>query len=93
VQLSQSDNLIAQAEATYQAEVLNLMMKTTEAYFNVLSALDNLEFAMAEKTHRPATGTGETAIEVGIIAITDVNEAQAAFDQSNAGEIERQPGG
>jgi len=45
IQLSQADNQIAQAEADYQAELQKLMVKVTEAYFNVLSAEDNLEFS------------------------------------------------
>ena len=47
--LSQSDNRIAQVEAEYLSELQNLMVKTTEAYFNVLSQQDNLGFTLAEK--------------------------------------------
>jgi len=79
IQLSQSDNQIAQAEAAYQAELQKLMVRTTEAYFNVLSAQDNLQFTLSEKQAR---------FEVGIIPITDVYEAQAAFDQTAANELE-----
>ncbi|MEY3808198.1 MAG: hypothetical protein RI893_1174 [Pseudomonadota bacterium] len=38
IQLSQSDNQIAQAEADYQTELQKMMVKITEAYFNILSA-------------------------------------------------------
>jgi outer membrane protein len=89
VQLSQSENVIAQAEAKYQAELQNLLTKTTQAYFEVLSARDNLEFAMAEKEAiARQLEQARQRFEVGIIAITDVNEAQAAFDQALASEIE-----
>jgi outer membrane protein len=89
VQLSQSDNKIAQAEATYQAELQNLMVKTTQAYFNVLSAQDNLEFTIAEKQAiSRQLEQAKQRFEVGLIAITDVNEAQAGFDQARANEIE-----
>jgi outer membrane protein len=65
------------------------MTKTTVAYFNVLSALDNLEFAMAEKESiSRQLEQAQQRFEVGIIAITDVNEAQAAFDLAGANEIE-----
>ncbi|MCK5664355.1 MAG: TolC family protein, partial [Thiotrichaceae bacterium] len=37
VQLSQSQNKIAQAESEHQAELQNLIVRTTEAYFNVLA--------------------------------------------------------
>ncbi|MGR8981707.1 MAG: TolC family outer membrane protein [Gammaproteobacteria bacterium] len=89
IQLSQSDNRIAQAEAAYQSEQQNLMMRTAEAYFNVLAAEDNLTFVESEKQ---AIGRqlerARGRFEVGIIAITDVNEAQAAFDQAESAEIE-----
>ncbi len=49
VQLSQSDNQIAQAEADFQAKQQALMTRTAEAYFNVLADQDNLEFLNAEK--------------------------------------------
>ncbi|MEQ1531414.1 MAG: TolC family outer membrane protein, partial [Methylococcales bacterium] len=89
VQLSQADNKIAQAEADYQAELQKLMLKTTEAYFNVLSAQDNLKFTTAEKEAiARQLDQAKQRFEVGIIPITDVHEAQAGFDQVVANEIE-----
>lgn len=89
VQLSQSDNQIAQAEASYHAEQQNLMLRTTEAYFNVLAAEDTLSYAEAEKE---AIGRqlerAKGRFEVGIIPVTDVNEAQAGYDQAESAEIE-----
>jgi len=89
IQLKQADNKIAQAEAAYQAELQKLMVKTTDAYFSVLSAQDNLRFTVAEK--ESTTRQLEQAkqrFEVGIIPITDVHEAQAEFDRVAANEIE-----
>ncbi|MGJ0492458.1 TolC family outer membrane protein [Methylobacter sp.] len=89
IQLSQSDNQIAQAEASYQAELQNLMVKITEAYFNILSAQDNLDFTLAEKDAiARQLEQAKQRFEVGLVAITDVHEAQAAFDQASASEIE-----
>ncbi len=89
VGLSQSDNRIAQAEAEYQAEYQNLIVKTTEAYFNILSAKDNLEFALAEKTAiERQLDQAKQRFDVGLIAITDVFEAQAGFDQATANQIQ-----
>lgn len=89
IKLSQSDNQIAQAEATYLAELQNLMVKTTEAYFNILYAQDNLQFASAEKQAiARQLEQAQRRFEVGILPITDVNEAQAGFDQADANEIE-----
>lgn len=82
VQLSQSDNLIAEAEAGYQAEHQNLMFRITEAYFNVLAAQDNLEFAEAEKKAiARQLEQAQQRFNVGLIAITDVHESQAGYDQ------------
>lgn len=89
VQLSQSDNQIAQAEAAYQAELQKLIVRTTEAYFNVLSAQDNLQFTISEKEAiSKQLDQAKERFEVGIIPITDVYEAQAAFDQTIANELE-----
>ena len=89
VQLSQADNQIAQAEATFQAELQNLIVRTTEAYFNVLSAQDNLQFTGAEKKAiSKQLEQAKARFEVGIIPITDVYEAQAAYDQTVANELE-----
>jgi outer membrane protein len=89
VQLDQSDNQIAQAEAVYQAELQNLMVRTTEAYFNVLAAQDNLQFTQSEKTAiSKQLEQAKARFDAGIIPITDVYEAQAAFDQTAANELE-----
>jgi outer membrane protein len=89
VQLSQSDNQIAQAEAAYQAELQKLIVRTTEAYFNVLSAQDNLQFTISEKEAiSKQLDQAKERFEVGIIPITDVYEAQAAYDQTTANELE-----
>lgn len=89
IQLSQSDNQLAQAEADYQAELQKLMVKITEAYFNVLSAEDNLEFSRSEKqaTARQLE-QAKQRFAIGLIDIIEVRETQAAFDGTIANEIE-----
>lgn len=89
VQLDQADNKIAQAEANYQFQYQNLMVLTTEAYFNILSAQDNLEFTLAEqKAIERQLEQAKQRFDVGLIAITDVHEAQAGYDQARANQIE-----
>ncbi len=91
VQLSQSDNQIAQAEAQFQAKQQSLMTRTTEAYFNILAAQDSLTFAVAEQhSIEKQLEQAKQRFEVGIIAITDVYEAQAGFDRAQASVIEAQ---
>jgi len=89
VQLDQSENKIAQAEAEFQAKQQGLMTRTVEAYFNVLAAQDNLDFIVAEKNSiEKQLEQAKQRFDVGIIAITDVYEAQAAFDRAQAAVIE-----
>jgi len=89
VQLNQSDNRIAQSEAQYQATYQQLIVQTSEAYFNILAAQDNLEFTVSEKKAiKKQLEQATQRFKVGLIAITDVHEAQAGYDQSIANEIE-----
>jgi len=89
MQLSQSDNQIAQAAADYQAELQKLMVKTTEAYFNVLAAQDTTElFSIEKQAITRQLDQAKQRFEVGRNAITDVYEAQAGFDEAIANEID-----
>ena len=89
VQLSQSDNQIAQAEAEYSAEQQNLMIRTAKAYFGVLVAQDNLEVAQSEKlTIEHQLNEMKKRLAIGSAAVTDLQEAQAGFDQARATEFE-----
>jgi outer membrane protein TolC len=61
--LDQADSQILQAEAELNAAQQDLMVRVSERYFEVLAAIDNLDFARAEKiSSTPATGTGQTTI-------------------------------
>jgi len=88
VALRQADATVAQAEADYAAAEQDLMLRLSEAYFDLLAAQDNLEFANAEKeaTARQLE-QAKQRFEVGLIAITDVYEAQAQFDLTVAQAI------
>lgn len=89
IQLSQSDNQIAQAEADYQTELQKMMVKITEAYFNILSAQDNLDFTFSEKQAiARQLEQAKQRFAIGLIDITEVHQAQAAFDRVIANEIE-----
>ena len=57
----------------------------------MLSAVDGLEFAQAEKRAiERQLETNASAFSVGLTAITDVHEAQAQFDNALAQEIQAQ---
>jgi len=91
LQLDEADSRIVQAETEYQAAEQGLILRLARAYFEVLAAQDNLHFARAEKEAigRQLEQTRQR-FEVGLTAITDVNEAQARYDLINAQEIEAQ---
>lgn len=77
----------AELQSTYQT----LIVRVAEAYFNVLAAQDGLEFAQAEKSAiERQLQQSKQRFDVGLIAITDVHEAQAAFDLAVASEISAQ---
>lgn len=88
VRLSQADNQVAQAEAEYEAAFQSLIIRTSKAYFDILYAQDNLEFARMEKQSiERQLEQAKSRFEVGLIAITDVDSAQAGYDQARSGEI------
>ena len=86
--LDQSNSLIAQAAANFETARQELIIRATTAYFYVLGAQDNLDFAIAEResTQRQLEQSKER-FNVGLIAITDVLEAQANYDSAIAQEI------
>ena len=88
VGLRQAQKQVAQAEVDYQAAQQDLMLRVAEAYFNVLAAQDTLDAEVANKeaTQRQLE-QAEKRFEVGLIAITDVLEAQAAYDLAVATDI------
>jgi len=78
----------AQGDAQYQQAEDALFVRVAESYFNTLTAEDALAFANAEAT---ALGRqfdqAQQRFEVGLAAITDVNEAQAQRDAATAAVV------
>ena len=65
-----------------------LILRSAEAYFNVLRAKENLETAQAEeKAVKRQLEQTQQRFEVGLIAITEVHEAEASYDLSYANLI------
>lgn len=83
--LRQADARTAQAEVDFRAAQQDVIVRTAGAYFNVLAARDTLDAAQAssEAIVRQLE-QAEKRFEVGLIAITDVEEARAAADQARA---------
>jgi outer membrane protein len=72
-----------QAESQFAADQQDLIVRTVQAYLKVLEATDNLEASRAEEraTQRQLEQT-QQRFDVGLIAITDVYEARAVYDNA-----------
>ncbi|EKO3717499.1 outer membrane channel protein TolC [Vibrio metschnikovii] len=88
VSLDTTEKQARQADAQYAAVQQGLMLRVAQAYFEVLSAQDNLEFVRAEKAAvaRQLEQTKQR-FDVGLSAITDVHDAQAQYDSVLAQEV------
>lgn len=79
------------ADATYEATQQELLIRTATGYFNVLTSTDLLTFAQAEeKALARQLEQAQQRYEVGLSAITDVNEAKAQHDSATAAVINAQ---
>lgn len=77
-----------EAEATFAANQQNLIVRVVEAYLLVLRAQDNLVSSRAqERAFERQLEQTQQRFEVGLIAITDVYEAQAARDLAQVERI------
>ena len=89
VGLEQAQKRVAKAEIDFELAQQDLIVRVVTRYFDVLGAEDRLTSINADK--RAIARQLEQAkqrFEVGLIAITDVQESQAAYDQSVASEIQ-----
>ena len=81
----QSKFLTDAAEADFAYSQQALIVRTAELYFNVLRAIDNLSAARSEeKAIEKQLDQIRQRYEVGLAAVTEVQEAQLAFDLSLA---------
>ncbi|KII79930.1 outer membrane channel protein TolC [Vibrio renipiscarius] len=88
ISLDTSEMSARQADAAYAAIQQALILRVSQAYFDVLRAQDNLVFIQAEKAAvaRQLEQTKQR-FEVGLSAITDVHDAQAQYDSVLADEV------
>ena len=84
-QLDVASAQVKQAEANFTNAAQDLIIRTAQAYFNLLAAQDDLTFSTAlRKAIKEQLFLTQQRFNVGLIAITDVHEAQARFDQAEA---------
>ncbi|YCO03300.1 outer membrane channel protein TolC [Vibrio sp. VNB-15] len=88
ITLDTAEKTARQSDATYAATQQGLILRVSQAYFEVLRAQDNLVFVRAEKAAvgRQLEQTKQR-FEVGLSAITDVHDAQAQYDAVLADEV------
>jgi len=85
IRLEQTENRIARAEAEYENARIDLMVRTTRAYFDVLRAADAIRVVEAlQQANERQLEQSKQRFDVGLVAIMDVNESQAAYDRSRA---------
>ena len=76
------------AEATFAAQQQDLIVRVAQAYFGVLRAEDNLAASQAqERALARQLEQTQQRFEVGLIALTDVHEAQAVFDLARVARL------
>jgi len=88
-----SEKRALQAKINHEGQKQQLIIRAAEAYFNILAAQDNVVFSKAE-TDAVSKELAQTKqrFDVGLIAITDVHEAQSRYDRAIANQIVAQNG-
>jgi len=76
------------SDVTFQTAQQTLILNTATAYFNVLRAIDSLSYTEAQKQaiYRQLDQTTQR-FNVGLVAITDVQNARSQYDSVLANEV------
>lgn len=83
--VQQAKSSVKAAYATFNNAAQNLILRTSQAYLDVLLARDTLQFAEAKKrANKRQLDQAQMRFNVGLDTITSVYEAKAAYDQSTA---------
>jgi outer membrane protein len=77
------------AKAQLEVAEQELILRTSQAYFDVLAAQDNLTAVQAQRTAvSEQLAAAKRRFEVGTSTIVDTRQAQAAFDRIQAAQIQ-----
>ena len=88
LQYEQSKLQLAQAVQTLVVAEQDLIVRVSQAYFDVLASQDSLSFVLAQKAAvAEQLAAAKRNFEVGTATITDTREAEARFDLVKAQEI------
>ncbi len=81
----QANYQVKAAAATYAAAAQDLLLRTAQAYFNVLQAQDIVRFTQAELlANKQQLDQARQRFQVGLDAITSVYNAEASYDANVA---------
>jgi outer membrane protein len=84
----QAQALVKKAEVDFLSAAEDLLLRTAKAYFNVLQAKDILFFTTADKeSYERTLNQTKHKYAAGLIAITDLENAKASYDDAVAKEI------
>ncbi len=84
----QGQKLIEQSQAQLIAADQDLMVRVSQAYFDVLGSKDSLQFVLAQKAAvAEQLAAAKRNFEVGTSTVTDSREAQARYDLVIAQQI------
>jgi outer membrane protein len=87
-EVAQSSLQVQVVEEQLAAAEQDLMVRVSQAYFDVLASIDTLAFVQAQKAAvAEQLASAQRNFEVGTATITDTREAQAGFDLVTAQEI------
>ncbi len=87
-QYEQSKLSVAGSDAQFAQAQQDLMLRVSQAYFDVLSAQDALAFLKAQEgAISEQLASAKRNFDVGTATITDTNEAQASYDLVIAQQI------
>jgi outer membrane protein len=88
IALSQARQQVGQSDFVLSSAQQDLIIRVTQAYFDVLLARFNIELTESQKAAVSENlAQAKRNFEVGTATITDTNDAQAKFDQIVAQEI------
>ena len=86
--LKQAKAILAKSDFMLEYEHANLIVRISEAYFNVLYSEDNLSFTRAQaKAAFEQLQQAKKRYGGGFGTVTEINEAQASYDMSIADEM------
>jgi len=88
IAFDQSKLQVAASEVQFEQSRIDLALRVTQAYFDMLASQDAIAFIQAQKIAiAEQLASAKRNFEVGTATITDTHEAQARFDLTEAQEI------